>query len=199
MISTEAQFLLTIMYSYEYHLKSHEVLLQAKQKYWHMLHPDLSDESIEARYHLLEYLYSVYTYNGTLEKDQEGIPLPLSLHGKIYYWSLSHSENYIAYILSETPTGIDLAEHKDRDLSLLDMHHTSEYEILWSRSWSTFYTLWTAKEAIIKAHGWILDDMKDIKILQTNEHSISTFGFREKIYKIKTIKRSSLILSYIYP
>lgn len=66
------------------------------------------------------------------------------------HWSISHSENYVAFIVSERPTGIDIAEHEERDSSLLESHPMSDYDILGGKNWNNFYILWTAKESVIK-------------------------------------------------
>lgn len=51
------------------------------------------------------------------------------------------------------PTGIDIAENEERNISLLDTHSISEYDIMAGNNWNNFYILWTAKESIIKATG----------------------------------------------
>jgi hypothetical protein len=118
------------MYFYEYHKKSQEVLEMAKEKFAHLFEGTISDESIEARYCLLEFLLQKFGHIETLKNDESGRPIPLSIDGKTYYWSISHSKNYTAYILSENPVGIDIAESEVRDISLLDAHTDGEYAIL---------------------------------------------------------------------
>lgn len=186
------------MHFFECQKKSQEILQKAHKKYDHFFEGTISDEGLEARYYLLEYLRWTFHYVWVLEKDGNGSPLPLIIKDKSYYWSISHSKNYIAYIVSENPVGIDIAEQEIRDTGLFDIHHDSEYRILGEKNWAAFYLLWTAKEAILKVHGGALDDMKDMKILQMSDDSISIFGFHEKIYTIKTHRKWSMILSYTY-
>ncbi len=191
-------FFSTNMYHFEYHQKSPYTLRNAHIEYDFLFHEWLSDESIEARYHLLEYLSREYNYRGVLEKEVWGKPIPVAMGGKKIYWSLSHSENFIAFIISETPTGIDIAEYRERDISLLDTQSDEEYDILWGKDWEHFYILWTAKESLIKFIGNTLDDMEDISLLEKISDSESLFGFRQKNYRIKTIinKDEGIIISY---
>lgn len=186
------------MYHFEYHQKSPDTLQNVKLDYDFLFHEWFSDESIEARYHLLEYLSREYTYHGVLEKEVSGKPIPVDVGRKKIYWSLSHSENYVAFIISDSPTGIDIAEYRERDASLLDTQSDDEYDILWGKDWVNFYILWTAKESLIKAVGNTLDDMKDISLLEKISDSESLFGFRQKNYRIKTIinKDEDIIISY---
>ncbi len=114
----------------------------------------------------MEYLSESYGFSGELEQESNGKPLPIIISPKIkLYWSISHSENYIAGIVSIDPTGIDIAEYSERHYSLLDTHSTTEYDRIGSKDWRNFYRLWTGKEAIIKKMGAKLDDMKNISFL----------------------------------
>lgn len=85
------------------------------------------------------------------------------------YWSISHSKEYIAYSVSDYRTGIDIAEYEERDLSLLDTHREIEYKLLGAKNWKNFYLLWTAKEALIKAHGDLLDDIPEMQLISVGE------------------------------
>ena len=256
------------MHYYEYHPKSSVILQKIREKYPWLFEWDYFLESIEVRYHLLEYLHREYWYGWILEKDPNGKPIPIYIepivllwlkvpkillwliHFGIYfrfifgnlknspvlrnygvkqfqispkissidtqnspnkeakkkqetkkwthfYWSVSHSSNYVSFIISDEPTGIDIAENEERDISLLDMHSDSEYDLLGAKSWINFYILWTAKESIIKCIGWQLDDMKNIVCIPKQSDMISLFAFREKTYRIQTLKTGSVIISYI--
>lgn len=109
-----------------YHRKSKNAVALARKKYGWLNGRDFSDESIEARYHLLEYLSEAHGYSGTLEQEASGKPMPLAGIPPLH-WSISHSPNYTAYIVSVHPTGIDIAECAERHESLLDTHSESEY------------------------------------------------------------------------
>lgn len=184
------------MHFFEYHKKSQTILQQAHKKYGRFFEEWISDESIEARYYLLEYLSQKWSYIGGLEKDEYARPIPLIIQNTTYYWSISHSENFIAYIVSEKPVGIDIAEYEIRERWLLDIHLDFEYSLLGEKDWLGFYKLWTAKEAIIKQTWSILDDMKSIFLREKKEQEVSLFEFHSEIYRIRTIIQDDLIVSF---
>ena len=185
------------MLHFEYHQKSESILFQAKERYHLLLRAWLSDESVEARYYLLEYLQKHHGYRGILQNDITGKPVPLDIigHGNLLYWSISHSHNYIAYSVSDTPTGIDIAEYNERNTSVLSAHQDDEYFLLWEKNWNNFYILWTSKEALIKAWGNTLDDIEDIQLIKIYEGATNIFWFHEKTYTIQQEQHGSLFLS----
>ena len=184
------------MHFYEYHQRSGTIAMQAKEKYGWLFDDSLSDESIESRYWLLEYLHSQYGYTGDLKKDTRGMPCPIFCNEAKIFWSLSHSEKYVAFIVSDTPVGIDISENIERDRALFSYHTDSEYQILWGKNWENFYILWTGKEAVIKICGWILDDMMNICLLSISSENSGIFAFWSKKYKVSHEKHPDFILSY---
>lgn len=182
---------------YEYHKKSKKYREERWEIYAHLFE-GMSDESREARYHLLDYLHESLWYNWTLLKDGFGKPIPIS-DGKwvTCNWSISHSENYIAFIVSSSITGIDIVEIHERDIALFDIHSKVEYQLLWWKCWENFYILWTAKEAIIKSRWWILDDMKFITLDSPISEGIYKFVFQDQLYTIKTIQENTVIISLL--
>lgn len=185
------------MHYYEYHHKSSDAEQKAREKFPWLFEWDYSLESREVRYYLLEYLYREYWYSRILEKDPNGKPIPIEIQWTLLYWSISHSNNYVSFIISDEPTGIDIAEYEERDISLLDMHSDSEYDLLGAKSWNNFYILWTAKESIIKLQGWWLEDMSTIRIRETYSDNISLFAFQHEKYRIQSLLLDSVIISYI--
>ncbi len=194
-LDRDSVFFFHNMYHFEYHQKSWDNLQKTKDRYPWLTQRFLSDESIEARYHLLEYLRIYHGYRGILEKDTKGKPIRVNTLNGTFYWSISHSKNYIAYSISDAPTGIDIAEYRERDDSLLDIHTDSEYRILWGQNWNNFYILWTAKEALIKAQGHTLDDVKAIQLQQIQEGDLALYWFLGKTYTIKQEQHGLLFLS----
>lgn len=201
------------MLHYATHPKSPYVPQKIQEKYPFLMDSELSHESQAVRYYLLEYLTTTYGYHWILEKDKYGKPIPICMSSSVVfetsqhiskhedeillYWSLSHSQNYLAYILSDTPTGIDIAEYEERDISLLDLHSQSEYDWLSGKSWKNFYILWTAKECIIKCNGWQLDDMRLIQFISRESESILIFAFRQETYRIQILLTDELFIAHI--
>jgi phosphopantetheinyl transferase len=172
-------------------------LADAREKYSWLFDLSLSDESIEARYWLLEYLRQEYDYLWKLEKDEKGRPIPIITPVELY-WSISHSENHIAYIVSGTPVGIDIAEIRERDISILLTHTESEYALFGGRDWTQFYILWSAKEAIIKSYGWSLDDMGEIHLQWIYKDNTYNFEFKGEMYRIKIVLQDNRVIAYTF-
>lgn len=186
------------MYYQEYHKKSQSVLDTIKEKYPFLFSTGFSSESVEVRYHLFEYLKKEYDYMGGLEKDQNGRPIPINIGGWMcLYWSISHSEHYVAFIISEQPTGIDISEYQERDDSLLETHTMSEYELLWGKNWDNFYILWSAKESIIKLISWKLDTINQIHLEQIISFWVYEYTFLGQSYWVQAMQEDNIFLSYI--
>jgi hypothetical protein len=185
------------MIYFEYHKKLKLILDQAKEKYPFLFDQWLTEESTEVRFYLYEYLFREFRYLWKLAKDAQGKPIPIDIDWKPYYWSISHSYHYVSFIVSDNPTGIDIAECHERDISLLDIHHACEYDLFWEKNWKNFYILWTAKEAIIKLTWWKLDHLEDIHLSRIEENWTSLFEFSWQVHTIKTIIDNSVIISYI--
>lgn len=196
------------MYSYQYHKKSNKISRLAQEKYPWLFGYNLSNESIEARYWLLEYLSSTYNYSGqfTISGDT---PYKIFLwkssltkipHSELYevwviYWSLSHSENFIAFIVSDTHVGIDIIETHERDNSLFCTHSNREYEVLSGRNWRNFSLLWSAKESLIKKISLTLDDMQYIELKNT-EQNILILSHKNILYNVHFYEENDIILTY---
>ncbi len=111
-----------------------------------------------------------------------------SEHGKPsftdYNFSLSHSNWYVVLIFgTKISVGIDIEKKKDIDLNLFKYLFTdTEWKSIMEaeNSLERFYWFWVRKEALLKAAGCAL---KDLKQLEINEH----YGiFKEKRYYFKT-------------
>ncbi|MBP9779528.1 4'-phosphopantetheinyl transferase superfamily protein [Candidatus Gracilibacteria bacterium] len=184
---------------FEYHPRNKEIVMRAKEVYSGYFDFSMSDESIEARFYLYEYLRTSMRAFSPLEKDVNGVPIPIILeNNECLYWSISHTEKYVAFIISDTQTGIDIAELRDRDPSLLDIHSEDEYNLLGEKDWKQFYMLWTAKESIIKASSLTLDVISEIRLVGVCEGDEFLFVFEEKEFRIHTVTQDTFILSYIF-
>lgn len=186
------------MQYYEYHKKSQHVQDSIKEKYPFLFSHEFSSESVEVRYYLFEYLLREYNYMGGLTKDLDGRPLPIDIGwGISLYWSVSHSSEYVAFVVSDRPTGIDIAEYEIRDESVLDTHPIGDYILLWGKDWSNFYLLWTAKEAIIKLRWWKLDDMKLIQLEHIMSPDLYEFNHWDMSYWVQSKIENTVYISYI--
>lgn len=81
---------------------------------------------------------------------EDGAPLPNGKH----YWSISHKADFVVAVIAETPVGIDIERIAPRPRALHDaLAGDEEWSVMGDRSWHSFFRLWTAKEAVLKANG----------------------------------------------
>lgn len=186
------------MYHQECHKKSQETIILARVQYSYLFDSELSEESIETRYYLLNYLFSEYHFEWRLEKNENGKPIPIKMSWwLLLYWSISHSNKSVAFIVSDRPTGIDIMEYEERNISVLDVHHSNEYDILEKKDWYQFYFLWTAKESIIKLVWWTLDDMPRITLEQKITPTVFEYWYNNQNYWVYSTQDNDTFISYI--
>ncbi len=95
------------------------------------------------------------------EQDEADKPLP----NDGYYWSVSHARRFAAAVISDRPVGIDIEEIRPRDRELHEgLAEPSEWTLLGDRSWRSFFRLWTAKEATLKANGAGIAELLDCRL-----------------------------------
>ena len=84
------------------------------------------------------------------EKTNDGAPRP----NGAYHWSVSHKRHWSAAVIADRPVGIDIEAVVPRPRRLHDeLAAKSEWAVVGDRSWDSFFRLWTAKEATLKANG----------------------------------------------
>ena len=78
---------------------------------------------------------------------------------------------------------VDIEKMKTRDESMLDWHSKSDWNILKNRDWKSFYSLWSAKESVIKCLGGVLDDTKRVALLEKRSimRTINSISFSEEL------------------
>lgn len=104
------------------------------------------------------------------------------------YFSMSHSGNYVAIIINNKKTAIDLEFVIPRDPSLLNWI-TSFND--WFSNRENFYIQRCCKECIVKILNWNSEDMKDIKIKSFEEKMVDINWYQFKYLLILTYKSST--------
>ena len=114
-------------------------------------------------------------------QDSRGAPRPADG----VYWSLSHKPAWTAGVVSDQPVGIDIELLAPRhNLGLFDkLADADEWTIAGDRTWHTFFRLWTAKEAALKANGVGIGHLGDCRLVTVRDetHLTVTFAGREWI------------------
>jgi 4'-phosphopantetheinyl transferase len=97
-------------------------------------------------------------------QDARRVPLPVGgLH-----WSISHKPGWAAAVISRGLVGIDIEIIRPRLHSgLLDrLADPAEWTIAGGRTWDTFFQIWTAKEAVLKAVGQGIAGLGDCRVVE---------------------------------
>ncbi len=85
-----------------------------------------------------------------LEKGAQGQPIPQDG----VHWSLTHKPDWVGAVAARQPVGIDLERVKPvRDGMFTKVASESDWDLVGGATEATFYQLWTAKEAVVKAEG----------------------------------------------
>lgn len=123
--------------------------------------------------------------NGFSESLLENISY--STHGKPSLkglnFSISHSNGYVVFVCStENSLGIDIEMKKNIDLKLFEYLFTEwEWSLIMTakNKQEQFYWYWVRKEALLKASGCALHELKDLEVFE--HHGI----YKEKRYYFK--------------
>lgn len=115
-------------------------------------------------------------------KDSDGRPMPLD--GA--YWSVSHKPHYAAAVIADQPVGIDVEQLLPRrDESLFDAVATSvEWSAIGERSWESFFRLWTAKEAVLKANGVGIGALSQCRLTGVIDANSMTLIFEDRTWPV---------------
>ena len=129
--------------------------------------------SIGAEYLLREMLNDKLGISfNSLTYDDKGKPHIYDENGNdIIHFSLSHSGEYAACIISDKPCGIDIEIHSaKRDYEKIAKRICTKDELSLIDSREKFYKFWTLKESVLKALGLGLAfDMRSVKIKSSDK------------------------------
>ena len=109
-------------------------------------------------------------------KNDREVPQP----NEGFHWSVTHKREYAAAVVSDAPVGIDIERIEPRKRELHDsLAGEDEWAIMGDRSWSSFFRLWTAKEAILKAGGVGIADLLRCRLQSIETPSNMTFRYSD--------------------
>ena len=108
------------------------------------------------------------------------------------YVSLTHSDEYVGCVVSEAPVGIDIEKIKTvKDNVIKRVCNAEEQNYIKNNGDASFFTLWTLKEAYIKANDCSLK-MSQINTVEDSNICMASFDFLTRDipdYKWSIIKK----------
>ncbi len=115
-------------------------------------------------------------------KSAEGAPLPQDG----FFWSISHKRRWAAAVIADHPVGIDIEETVPRrDELKTALAGPEEWGVIGDESWHSFFRLWTAKEAVLKANGLGIGGFSSCVLVDVLDALHMTLKFREEPWRVE--------------
>ena len=115
------------------------------------------------------------------QKGPTSAPLPHAGH----YWAISHKPAFAAAVISDGLVGIDIERIEPRKRELHDsLAGRDEWVIMGDRSWGSFFRLWTAKEAILKAGGIGIADLLRCHLKSIEAPTGMAFRYKDEAWQV---------------
>ena len=150
---------------------------QRLQKAEKLRNIDLKKECLGAEL-LLSSMLSLYQTDISIppkiQYGYKGKPYLLDNH-KLHF-NLSHSDLYVACVISDKPAGIDIQHMRNFNPDIADRFFTSDEQDFLRESTDkeyAFYEIWTKKEALLKCIGTGLCDIAKKSIFDAQKDSYS--------------------------
>jgi 4'-phosphopantetheinyl transferase len=121
---------------------------------------------------------------GGLTKDENGAPVPADG----VYWSITHKTRYVGGVVAPAAIGIDIEKIRSCSAALF-LKTAGEEE--WSlagdkkKTPTTFFRFWTSKEAVVKACGTGIRDLRKCRIHRIPDAEHLEIRFDEKNWRIE--------------
>ena len=121
----------------------------------------------------LEICNTIGLCNNQLEFSTNEYGKPLLVNNPGIHFNISHTGQYVAFVMSTEPVGIDIELIKNADLKIAERFFTPD-EIAYIKEDNSnmrFYEVWTKKESRIKWEGKGLHlPLNSFSVLDTKEH-----------------------------
>jgi len=119
-------------------------------------------------------------------QSPDGAPIP----NNGWHWSISHKRSWAGAVISRDPIGLDIEAIQPRHNDLYGkVGSDREWDRLGGRTWDNFFTLWTAKEATLKANGVGIGLLSECRIERVESdvgpHMIASFA--EQSWRIEHV------------
>lgn len=113
----------------------------------------------------------------SISYDENG--KPYSVNHNVEF-SISHSNDLVACVISNCKTGIDIEQVQDIKIEISRKFYDDEYEYINSKDINAderltrFFKIWTFKEAYLKMKGYGLSRLKDVPSYFESKKTIET-------------------------
>ena len=119
--------------------------------------------------------------NGWRKNDQN-VPQPLGN----YFWSVSHKRHWCGAVIAHQPVGIDIEAMLPRRRFYYEaLGSVAEWDQLGEKNMHSFYRLWTAKEATLKANGEGIGKLLDCHLKTIEDDRRMILQFQDKAWRIE--------------
>ena len=114
-------------------------------------------------------------------KNADDVPQPQ--YG--WHWSIAHKPTMAVAAIARVPVGVDVERIVPRRNKGLFDHvaDEDEWRIMGVRSWHSFYRLWTAKEAVLKANGVGIGSLGRCRVARATRDSVEA-GFNGRGWNV---------------
>jgi len=128
-------------------------------------------------------------------QSPEGVPLPL----QGYHWSIAHKRRWAAAVIADHPVGIDIEHVTPRRHNLFDaVGGEDEWRLLGDRSWHSFFRLFTAKEATLKANGVGIGYLSACRVVKVADARHVATEFQGRTWRIEHFEHDNHIAAVTY-
>lgn len=115
-------------------------------------------------------------------KDTAGVPVPQGA----WHWSMAHTSRYAAAVIAKEPVGIDIERIRPRHAdSPAEIAAAEEWALFGDRSWETFFDIWTAKEAVLKAVGIGISGLPRCRIVEVVDRRHLAVGYEARTWSVE--------------
>lgn len=158
------------------------VLLPIQQRFPYRSPPQSQFQSETARQALAQCAEKIGAPLIGWEKDENNVPKPL---GK-YQWSVTHKQHWCAAVIAEQKVGVDIeAVAPRRKFHYQALGNSSEWNLLGEQNIHTFFRLWTAKEAVLKANGSGIGHLMDCHLESIKDPRHMSLSFENQLWRVE--------------
>lgn len=125
-------------------------------------------------------------------QSPDGAPIPI----KGYHWSISHKRRWAAAVIADHPVGIDIEHITPRRHDLFDAVGDDDgWALIGDRSWHSFFRLFTAKEATLKANGVGIGYLSACRLVEAVDDRHVVIEYKVRLFRIEHFEHDGHIVA----